>query len=147
MIFVVLLLIKNTDLSPFPFLAPEDNLELLRQWQCPSIDPLLGHHYGVPLYIYQIGWFLGKVPNGGGVIFNRNNYVPHADGHTNGHVNIVLEFCWKKSDSRDLWPLRHVIRVMGRHDLNNKKTMTKTKTYREHLQRAILDSLRYVLQL
>ena len=39
--------------------------------------------------------------------------------------------CWKtlpKSTLRDLWPLRHVIRVMRRHDLTNKKTMTKTMT-------------------
>ena len=38
---------------------------------------------------------------------------------------------WKtlpKSTLRNLWPLRHVIRVMRRHDLTNKKTMTMTKT-------------------
>ena len=42
--------------------------------------------------------------------------------------------------------MRHLIRVMRRHDLTKKKTMTKTKTkaiaktdtFREHLQRAIL---------
>ena len=43
--------------------------------------------------------------------------------------------------------MRHLIRVMRRHDLTNKKTMTKTKTkkktmtktntFREHLKRAI----------
>ena len=46
-----------------------------------------------------------------------------------------------KSDPRDLWPLRHWIRVRRGHDLTQKKTMTKTdtktKTFREHLQRAI----------
>ena len=50
------------------------------------------------------------------------------------------------SDPRDLWHLRHLIGVMRRHDLTNKKTMTKTNkktktmtktdTFREHLQRA-----------
>ena len=54
------------------------------------------------------------------------------------------------SSLRDLWPLRHVMRVMRRHDLNNKKTMTKTmtmtktktttKTFREHPQRLILET-------
>ena len=42
--------------------------------------------------------------------------------------------------------MRHLIRVMRRHDLTKKKTetktktkaMTKTNTFREHLQRAIL---------
>ena len=57
-------------------------------------------------------------------------------------------------NQRDLWPLRHLIRVMRRHDLTKKKTMTKTKTntktktktmtktntFREHLQRAILET-------
>ena len=33
-----------------------------------------------------------------------------------------------KSNPRDLRPLRHLIRVMRRHDLTNKKTMIKTKT-------------------
>ena len=55
-----------------------------------------------------------------------------------------------KSDSRDLWPLRHLIRVMRGHDLTNKKTMTKTKiitktktmtnTFRKHPQRVIVDT-------
>ena len=46
--------------------------------------------------------------------------------------------------------MRHVIRVTRRHDLTKKKTMTKTKTrtktmtktniFREHLQRAILET-------
>ena len=53
-----------------------------------------------------------------------------------------------KSNSRDLLPLRHMIRVMRRHDLTKKKTMTKTntktmtKTYtlREHMQRVILET-------
>ena len=49
-------------------------------------------------------------------------------------------------------PQRHLIRVMSSHDLTNKKTMTKTntmkntktktmtKTFREHLQRAVLET-------
>ena len=54
------------------------------------------------------------------------------------------------SNPRDLWPLRHLIRVMRRHDPTKKKTMTKTNTktktitktntFREHLQRAILET-------
>ena len=56
------------------------------------------------------------------------------------------------SDPRDFWHLRHLIRVMRRHDLAKKKTMTKTQTktktktmtetntFREHLQRAILET-------
>ena len=39
-----------------------------------------------------------------------------------------LENILKKSDPRDLRPLRHLIRVMRRHDLTNKKTMTKKNT-------------------
>ena len=53
-----------------------------------------------------------------------------------------------KSDSRDLGPLRHLIKVMRRHDLTKKKTMTKTNTmtmtktntFREHLQTVILET-------
>ena len=33
-----------------------------------------------------------------------------------------------KSDPRDLWPLRHLIRMMRGHDLTDKKTKTKTNT-------------------
>ena len=33
-----------------------------------------------------------------------------------------------KSDPRNLWPLRHLIRVMRRHDLANKKMMTHWRT-------------------
>ena len=40
--------------------------------------------------------------------------------------------------------MRHLIRVMRRHDLTNKKTMTKTKaktkTFREHPKRATLET-------
>ena len=36
--------------------------------------------------------------------------------------------------------LRHVIRVIRRHDLTNKKTKTKAKTFREHPQRVTLDT-------
>ena len=65
-------------------------------------------------------------------------------------------FLTSKSDPRDLWPLRHMIRVMMRHDLTNKKTMTKTNTktktmtmtmtmtntntFGEHIQRVILET-------
>ena len=45
-----------------------------------------------------------------------------------------------KSNPRDLWPLRHLIRVMRRHDLTKKKTMTKANTFRDHLQRAMLET-------
>ena len=57
---------------------------------------------------------------------------------------------YTKSNPRDLWPLRHLIGVIRRHELTKKKTMTKTKTetktmtktntFREHLQRATLDT-------
>ena len=33
-----------------------------------------------------------------------------------------------KSNLWDFWPLRHLIRVMRKHDLTNKKTTTKTNT-------------------
>ena len=55
-----------------------------------------------------------------------------------------------KSDPRDSWPLRHMIRVIMRHDLTKKKimtrtntktkTMTKTNTFREHIQRVIIET-------
>ena len=46
------------------------------------------------------------------------------------------------------WPLRHLIRVMRRQDMTKKitktntktKNMTKTKTFREHPQRAVLET-------
>ena len=62
------------------------------------------------------------------------------------------------TDPRDLWPFRHLIRMMSRHDLTKNKTktmtntdtktmtntdtktMTKTNTFWEHLQRAILET-------
>ena len=54
------------------------------------------------------------------------------------------------SDPRDLWPLRHLIRVMRGHDLINKNTMiktnvkimtmTKTNTFKKHIQRATLET-------
>ena len=46
----------------------------------------------------------------------------------------------KSSTRWDFWPLRHLIRVMRKHDLTNKKTTTKTKTstmtktFRDHPQ-------------
>ena len=55
-----------------------------------------------------------------------------------------------KNDPGDLCPLRYLIRVMRGHDLTNKntltktntktKTMTKTNTFREHLQRATIET-------
>ena len=50
-----------------------------------------------------------------------------------------------KSEPRDLWPLRHLIRVMRRHDMTkftktNTKTMTKTKTFWEYILKAILET-------
>ena len=55
-----------------------------------------------------------------------------------------------KSDPRDLWPLRHLFRVIRRHNLTKKTTktntqtktmtMTKTNTFREPLQRAIIET-------
>ena len=67
--------------------------------------------------------------------------------------NITALICWisiLSASPRDLWPLRHLIRVMSRHDLTKKKTMTKTKTktktmtktntFREHLQWVILET-------
>ena len=55
-----------------------------------------------------------------------------------------------QSDPRDLWPLRHLIKMMRIHDLTNTKTMTKTNTntntmtetniFRELHQRAILET-------
>ena len=42
-----------------------------------------------------------------------------------------------KSDSRVLWPLRHLIRVMRGHDLTNKKTKTKTMTMTETVTKTI----------
>ena len=56
----------------------------------------------------------------------------------------------QQNDPRDLWSLRNLIRVIRTHDLTNKKTMTKTNTktktmtttntFREHFQRATLET-------
>ena len=66
--------------------------------------------------------------------------------------------CHSKSDPGDLWPLRHLFRVMRRHNMTKKltktntktktmtmtmtktMTMTETKTFWEHLLRAILET-------
>ena len=48
------------------------------------------------------------------------------------HTHIQRGF----SNPRDLWPLRYLIRVARRNFLT-KKTLTKTNTFKEHLQRAI----------
>ena len=54
----------------------------------------------------------------------------------------IRVFTTLQSDPRDLWPLRHLFRVMRRHDMTKKltKKMTKTKTFWEHLLRAILET-------
>ena len=44
-------------------------------------------------------------------------------------------FLTSKSHPRDLWPLRHLIRVMRRRDLTK-----KTKTFWEHLKRPLLET-------
>ena len=44
--------------------------------------------------------------------------------------NDKYKYIWgtpSKSDPRDLWPLRHLIRVMIRHDLTQKKDNDKDK--------------------
>ena len=61
-----------------------------------------------------------------------------------------LVFVWVNYIQHYFWPFRHFIRVMKKHDLTNKKTMTKTKkktmtrtlanTVRENLQRAIFET-------
>ena len=45
-----------------------------------------------------------------------------------------------KSDPKDLWPLIHLIRVMRRHDMTNKKTIAKTNIFRKHPHRAIQET-------
>ena len=55
-----------------------------------------------------------------------------------------------KSNPRDLWPLRHLFRVMRRHDMTKKidkdkykdkdNDKDKEKTFWEHLLRAILET-------
>ena len=53
------------------------------------------------------------------------------------------KYIWRtpsKSYPRPLWPFRHLIRVTRRHDLTKKRQKTKTKTFKEHLQRAILET-------
>ena len=42
-----------------------------------------------------------------------------------------------REHTRDLWPLRHWIRVIRRHDLSNRQTLTKTKTFRKQHKRMI----------
>ena len=50
----------------------------------------------------------------------------------------IPEKTHSKNDPRDLGLLRHLIRVMRRHENTNTKTMTNTNTAKEHLQRVIL---------
>ena len=91
------------------------------------------------IYFLAVTWQLYRFP-----CHSLTDSLTHSltDSLTHCHF-------WKtlpKSTLRDLWPLRHVIRVMRRHDLTNKKTMTKTNTktktmtmtmtFGEHPQRA-----------
>ena len=72
------------------------------------------------------------------------------DKDKDNHKEKYVQRAPSRNDPRDLWPLRHLIRVVRRHDLTKKiimtktntktKTMTKTNTFREHLQRAILET-------
>ena len=56
---------------------------------------------------------------------------------------VTFWFWNTQQDPSHLWPLRHILGVMKKHDRTNKKTTTNTKTmtmtstFREHLQRAI----------
>ena len=66
------------------------------------------------------------------------------------HNDKYIQRTPSESAPRDLWSLRLFIRVMWRHDLTNKKKMTKTmtmtkiktmtKTFRERPQRVILET-------
>ena len=60
----------------------------------------------------------------------------HWLSHWLGHSQYFY-FWHTKSDPRNLWPLRHLIRVMRRHDLTEKDLPTNL---RKHPQGAILDS-------
>ena len=69
-----------------------------------------------------------------------NRWPCHSLTHWVTHWLLLLTL---QSDPRDLRPLRHLIRVMKRHDMTKKKwtkTNTKTKTFWEHLLRAILET-------
>ena len=46
-----------------------------------------------------------------------------------------------KSDPRDLWPLRHLIRVMRGHDLTNKNKMTKTNTKTKTMTATVIKTI------
>ena len=52
-----------------------------------------------------------------------------------------IELFWTaKNNLIDFRHFRHLIRVMRRHDMTKKLTKTKTKTFGEHLLRAILET-------
>ena len=77
--------------------------------------------------------------------------LTHSLSQSDRHL-LILEHKtshWlSESYQGDLGTLKHLIRVMWGHDLTNKntmtktntKTMTKTNTFREHLQRATLET-------
>ena len=67
---------------------------------------------------------------------------------TNTKTKTMLNTFREHLQSLRLLPLRHLIRVMRKHDLTNKKTKTKTmtmtNTFREHHQRGIFTILEYL---
>ena len=83
-----------------------------------------------------------------------NRWYCHSLSHslTESHFwfwNKYINRTPSKNDPRDLWALRHLIRVTRRHDLTKKtmtktntktKTISKTNTLRENLQRATLEN-------
>ena len=52
-----------------------------------------------------------------------------------------------ESDPRDLWPLRHFIRVMRGHGLTNNKTMTKTNKKTKTMTKTKTNTVRKHLQI
>ena len=46
-----------------------------------------------------------------------------------------------KDNPRDLWPLRHLIRVMRGHDLTNKNKMTKTNTKTKTMTATVIKTI------
>ena len=71
----------------------------------------------------------------------------HKHKHKHNDKDKYIKRAPSKSDPRDLWPLRHLIRMMRRHDLTKKsqwqrqiqrqRQWHKINTFREHLQRAV----------
>ena len=78
---------------------------------------------------------------------SKVDYFIIAFFHPYYNFAIVHRYCWRtlpKSTLRGLWSLWHVIRLMRRHDLTDKKTMTKTKTkIQRHLENTLKEWPRY----